>query len=459
MLGNTFSAIAQKNNTLIEFGWDYPDVTQLSVGLPLMQNTPFDGICFSLQRNIMEAFDTAAKPSNYFEYTRLTNLQWGKYHNNFIILRGFGKQGGQWFDNSAWKIICDNMLALSKSMNTPNVKGILFDPEYYYEDPLNNPWTYSKKQYPGKSLLQVQAQVKKRGTIFINSLQKFKPDLSFISIWIASLISEERKYTPIQDTRHILLISFVEGILAGKNKSVSVIDGNEYAYWNYKPSQFFEATSFLKKNLHELIKTKSLQDEIDKIQVAQPIFYDGLLATAPFFEKGFSTTTKWSWLSENIKYAMTSTDNITWFYSERLNWWTGNVNDTLSAILENAKNQLNDSRSNKQNKTNLPGFLQKGKQNINNGQGHFYSADEKTPMNVGKLAFNFNYDTTKGDLSIRFLDSIPQSLTVYVDGKLKYVYKPNSIRTIINIGLHKKGAVMILAKYNEKLEASALYIL
>ncbi|MEJ7587425.1 MAG: hypothetical protein WKI04_07675 [Ferruginibacter sp.] len=124
---------------LIEFGWDYPDVDQLSKGLPAMQNTPFDGICFSLQRTIMDAFDTAVLKDSYFNFEKLRKLQWGKYSDNYIILRGFGATGSRWQDDRAWKIFIKNMQSLSKAMQAGRVKGILFDAEYYFDDSLRNP--------------------------------------------------------------------------------------------------------------------------------------------------------------------------------------------------------------------------------------------------------------------------------------------------------------------------------
>jgi hypothetical protein len=90
---------------LIEFGWDYPDVDQLSHNLSAMQNSPFDGICFSLQRTIMDAFDTIVRNENYFQYEKLKTLKWGKYTDNYIILRGFGAIGSRWKDDRAWEIL------------------------------------------------------------------------------------------------------------------------------------------------------------------------------------------------------------------------------------------------------------------------------------------------------------------------------------------------------------------
>ena len=106
------SSRAQKNY-LIEFGWDYPDVSELAAQLPFWQQTPFDGICFSLQRTIMEAFDTTLHNDRYFELDRMRQLPWGRYTYNFVILRGFGVRGGCWFSDERWRVFTANMDRLS----------------------------------------------------------------------------------------------------------------------------------------------------------------------------------------------------------------------------------------------------------------------------------------------------------------------------------------------------------
>jgi hypothetical protein len=48
------------------------------------------------------------------------------------------------------------MNALSLALQTGRIRGIIFDPEYYFEDPIRNPWTYTKIQYPDQSFEEVQ---------------------------------------------------------------------------------------------------------------------------------------------------------------------------------------------------------------------------------------------------------------------------------------------------------------
>lgn len=440
---------------LIEFGWDYPDAHQLSKNLPSMQSTPFDGICFSIQRTIMEAFDTIKHNESYFEYPKLKKLQWGKYTDNFIILRGFGKSGGRWFDDKVWRIFLQNMNGLSKALLAGHIKGIMFDPEYYYENTFYNPWTYSKIQYPMQNFEEVQIKVKKRGTDFIRALQKYKTDISFLSIWITSLIAEEKKYTSIQDTRHALLISFIEGILEGKNKGVTVIDGNEYAYWNYKPSQFLESPELLKKITLELMKSNKAKRAVPGITIAQPIFYDGLMGRAPSFERGFDNTAKWKWLAENTKYAMAASKSIVWFYSERLDWWKGEVNDTLIEILQKTKAAFDPNWTLKNSSFKRP-FSNSTL--INEGKGYYYFTDIKTPMKTGKMAFSFSWNPATKNFQLHFIEKIPRTVVVFANNITTQINTPKKLNLIIKLENFFEGKIIVLAKYDTKIEASGIQL-
>ncbi|MEO7045733.1 MAG: hypothetical protein ABI091_10545 [Ferruginibacter sp.] len=444
-----------QNVKIIEFGWDYPDVVQMSVRLDSMQNTSFDGICFSLQRQIMEAFDTSLQKDSYFEFKNLQALKWGKYSSNFIILRGFSITGGNWFDDKAWKNISVNMNNVSKAMQIGNLKGILFDPEYYYENKLFNPWTFSTAQYPGKTLLEVQNKVKQRGKQFITALQSVRKSFNFISIWIASLIAQERKYTPLDKTRHVLLISFIEGILEDKNKNVTITDGNEYAYWNTKPSEFLEAKTFLKNTLLGLLHSEKSKKEAKNIEIAQPVFYDGLIGASPSFEKGLKRDTKWKWLNQNIKFAIAASDKYVWFYNERLNWWNGNLNDTVLTILQENKSafiksdiMINDSLASS--------YINNiSDNNIDSEQGYYVDINK----NKNKIAFDFDWNLKVQQLNINFRNNLPATTSIYINNSLAKQIAPTDL--IISVGLptFDKGTLVIINEYEDKTESSAIYIL
>jgi len=447
--------IAQ-NVKIIEFGWDYPDVTQLTNRLDSMQNTSFDGICFSLQRNIMEAFDTSLKKDSYFQFKKLPSLRWGKYSSNFIILKGFSRTGGNWFNDLAWRNIRANMTNLSKAMKTGNLSGILFDPEYYYDNKLFNPWTFSSQQYPGKTLAEVQHRVKQRGQQFISSLQSVKKSFNFISVWIASLIGQEKKYTPLDKTRHILLISFIEGILGVKNNDVTITDGDEYAYWNVKPSQFLEAKNILKKTMLELLNSERPKKEAKNIEIAQPVFYDGLLATSPSFDKGLARDVKWRWLNENIKFAIASSDKYVWLYSERLNWWNDNLNDTLFTMLKKNKSAFVKSNitvniNNELTSSFIDNIADK---NINTKQGYFSDINK----NKNEIAFNFNWNQKLHKLNINFQNKLPASTSIYVNNSLAKQFAHSNLKVKVGVPSFEKGILVIINQYEDKTESSAVYV-
>lgn len=451
-----FLSFAQKP-ILIEFGWDYPDVKTLNRRIDSIQNTPFNGICFSLQRSIMEAFDTVPKKAGFFEYEKLATIKWGQYTDNFIILRGFSKTGGNWFDDSAWIRIEMNMTELSKAMKAGGLKGILFDPEYYYKDSLYNPWTFTTSQYPVQSFNEVREKVKKRGIQFVAALQKHKPSFTFLSLWITSLIVEERKYNiPIEKTQHALLIPFIEGMLEGKKQTVTITDGNEFAYWNNKPSQFAESATYLKKSLTELLYAKKAKSIAAGIKIAQPLFYDGLLAKVPLFDKGADNQTKWAWLDENIKQAFASTDNIVWFYSERLNWWQGNVNDTLLALIR--KNKDIYYKKKEINNQVLPLSFSFGADNINSAKGFLYNSTKSGPVKIGEEAFTYKWNARLKKLTVNFTNKIPSSVDIYINNVLEKTGTPQNQSITFSLPGFRTGKMFIISKYINNTEAAAVQV-
>jgi hypothetical protein len=444
---------------ILEFGWDYPTVTKLKQNLNNMQSTPFNGIGFSIKQDVFDAFDTAALSDDYFQYDDLKKLKWGKYTDNYIMLRGYGSTGGCWFDDVAWKNITNNISKLSKAVSYSGAKGIIFDPEYYLENKLYNPWTYNKQQYPDKSFAEVQNQVKKRGIEFINALQKNKADISLLSIWITGLIREEMKIMPLDKTLQALLLSFMEGIFEGKNKTVKITDGNEIAYGYTNPSQFMNSKTEIREQTITLMQSPKARDAVKKLEISQPIFYDGILALAPRFDKGFSTKTKWQWLEENIKYAMAGSDNIIWFYSERINCWNNkNTNDTLFSILQNIKTSLTNSAAAKNNVKEKFAKTTLSCKNINEEKGYYYSASEKTPMKTGECAFSFNWNTQNKLLIINFYNKPPETISVFTNNDLAAKMKCNTSSIKIKLRSFKKGKIIVNALYDDKMEASGIQI-
>ncbi|MBL0358901.1 MAG: hypothetical protein IPP72_19445 [Chitinophagaceae bacterium] len=342
------------------------------------------------------------------------------------------------------------MKGISKAIFTGKIKGVLLDAEYYTENPLDNPWTYTTEQYPHHSFEEVQDQVRKRGTQFIKALQQYTSNFSILSIWISSLIMDDEKVMPYQKTRHALLPHFIEGVLLGKTKGVQVIDGNELAYWNMKPSQFIESPDLIQKTTVRLMKPAKGRALAKTIQVSQPVFYDGLMVLHPRFNLGSESNLRWNWLEENIKHAVaTSTSNVVWFYNERVDWWNGTINDTLVNILEHCKDGFTKVAQAKPTALKISKY-----HNVNAGKGHFYSTDNKKPMQAGEPAFLYTWNNKSKQLKLTYPEKIPAGVTVFVNGVLSATIKPMAASDTVKLKTFTKGVIAVLAKYNDGKEAS-----
>ena len=307
---------------LIEFGWDYPTVSVLKNNISKMQNTPFDGVVFSFDFDIYNAFDTTQRPDLQFQYKDLSEINWQKFTDNFLFVRGASYSGAHWLDDKSWTRIVKNLERVSKALAISNAEGIGFDPEFYYKDSTLNPWVYRASWYSGLSYQQVGKYVRKRGKQFIQALETDKPDVKILCFWLLGLVSMQNQLHPIAETGMALYPFFVEGMLEGKNKTSEIIDGNENSYGYQSSASFVESGKYQRTNAAKLVK-KSLASKIENVSLAQAVFFDLIYATSSAYDKGYDNKTKQRWFRNNLYNAFKTTDKYVWFYNENINWWKG----------------------------------------------------------------------------------------------------------------------------------------
>lgn len=334
-VGNFCYAQSKK---LLEFGWDYPDVDFLYENLDKVQNRPFEGIVFSFNRNIYEIFDTADYNTKTFNQPRLDQLKWGRFTDNFIFTRGYTKTGAQWFNDQAWNKILKNTEALSKAINQKNIKGIIFDAEYYLEDPALDPFKYAPQYYKGKNFTEVYNMVQQRGEQFIKALEKHKPDVKVLSLWMYTFYFEHVDKAVIKKSefRWPLMLPFIEGMIRGKGEKSSIIDGNEAAYTYFLNHQYYTVGNGITSaaaNLSGIVKRGN------KFSVASSIFYDYNFGLNNFPTKDWTKEEQNNRFKMTLKESLSATDEYVWLYSERIDWWRKNESEKMQ-IIESVKNNL-----------------------------------------------------------------------------------------------------------------------
>ena len=346
----SFAQSGANEKKLIEFGWDYPKVSFLKANIDKMQKTPFDGVVFSFDFDIYNAFDTKSFEDRVFQYKDLSEISWQKFTDNFLFVRGAGHSGAHWLDDSSWNIITKNLEKVSKALAISKAKGIGFDPEYNYQDSTLNPWVYRASRYNNLSYRQVGEYVRRRGKQFIEALQTNKPDIKVLCFWLLGLVYDQSLHVPIEKTGMALYPFFVEGMLEGQNSTSEIIDGNESSYWYQKPEHFIASGENL-KIIGTRLLDKSLQSRYDNISHAQAVFFDGLYAKNSRFEKGFDTATKARWLQHNLYNAFKTSDKYVWFYSERINWWKAEVDAGVNEIINAVKTEIHADQNNQSDET------------------------------------------------------------------------------------------------------------
>lgn len=433
--------IAQNRSTgkkLIEFGWDYPSVSFLVKNIAEMEKTPFDGVCFSFGSDIYNAFDTTQYDDSKFEYQNIKKIPWRKFTDNFLIVRGAAYSGARWLDDNSWTKISRNLKKLSKSLATPEIKGIGFDPEYYFKDSTLNPWVYKPAYYNNLSYQQVGSYVRKRGKQFMQALQTYKPDVKVMAFWLLELVYFHALSAPIENTHMALYPFFVEGMLEGQNRYSEIIDGNEasYTYQNFLP--FVQVGHLIRDKQSELVD-KNLQSKFKAVSLAQAVYLDLLYAKIPKFDKGFNQEIKNQWLKDNLYFAFKTTDEYVWFYNERVNWWKNDVDPGVKETLLEVKDRIKYEMSNDRAKIT--------------GQSSIIDFRKKEPVKY--QAFTYDYIKAKKLLRIKLLKDDISSVQVYRNSSL--IYNSNNPQTELNISLHGKykanGNLIIVAKDSKGISA------
>ena len=81
-------------------------------------------------------------------------------------------------------------------------------------------------------------------------------------------------------------------------------------------------------------------------QAGMALYMDQVLALRQPAEKYLSTyltpQERLRWFEHNVYYALTTSDEYVWCYSERMNWWQNKVPDGAEAAIRSARKKIAD---------------------------------------------------------------------------------------------------------------------
>jgi len=332
---------------LIEYGWDVPSPDFIRANIREMEKRPFDGLIFRLKAgsNVLEpvAWDDAKLAPDIED---LKNIQWEKFTDNFVIALAASKQ--DWFDDAQWKIIEQNVALLAKAARIGKCVGICFDPEPYGD----NPWDYTKAaQHEAKSFNEYQAKVRERGAQFIRAIEREFPNPKILTFFQLSLfggfcqpMSPEERMTKLSREGYGLLPAFLNGMLDAAGPGVSIIDGNENAYYYEEKTSYFDVYHLMTQRAQYLIDPALWAKYRAVVQPGQALYIDQYfgLRTERVLGSFMTPEERPKWFEHNVYWSLYSTDRYVWCYSERMNWWTNkDVPPGCEEAIRAARDKLN----------------------------------------------------------------------------------------------------------------------
>lgn len=343
------SAPSRPVKKLIEYGWDVPYPDQVRKNIRSMEKRPFDGIIFRL-REWNHAFDPRpwdeAKLKPQLE--DLAAIEWKTFTDNFLCLYAANNWKMDWFNDEQWKGITANLRTSAKAARIGRCVGIVFDPEPYGD----NPWAYDGKS-KDRSFAEMETQVRRRGAQFMTALQTELPEVRVLTFFHQSLFGEllampDLKERQLRLSRQPwgLLSAFWNGALEAAGPGVRITDGNELAYYYTAREPFYQAYHRMKQASLALVPPELRVKHAVNFQAGMALYMDHVLALRQPAEKYLSTyltpQERLRWFEHNVYYALTTSDQYVWCYSERMNWWEDKIPEGAEAAIRSARKKIAD---------------------------------------------------------------------------------------------------------------------
>jgi hypothetical protein len=327
---------------ILEWGWDTPSPTYVREHVKEMEKQPFDGLVMTLtangkhdlsqrpaRQNCFPSGTFGGKPlkiENYKESVEaLRAIQFEKFTDNF--LRCNVTPGDRdWFEEEF--PAAANVAFLASVAHDCHLKGIMLDTEAYDGQLFN----YKRqKQSSSHSLEDYRKQVRQRGREWMNAI-----NASYLDITIIVSLAYSMAHFPDENAeKYQLLPDFLDGILEAAKPGAIVYDGWEWAY-NFRTEKEFADT---RKIIRETALTWTAVPDAMRAHWRASfglwLDYDSHW-DAQDFSKNFFTPAEFAYsVHEGLKY----TDRYVWIWSQKPDWWRGNIPQAYIDALKQARQQ------------------------------------------------------------------------------------------------------------------------
>ncbi len=333
-LYQAINKVKSSDKKMIEVGWDCVDAAFLARNASRMKRLRplFDGVIFTLSSCTHPFRQNSLDETKYAnDLVECENIAGGPLTENFIKMYSDGdaSQNLDWFDDDRWAGVISNVTKMAHCGALAECKGLLIDFEAYS----TCPWSYAQAtRKDSKTFEEYEARLRQCGAQFIQAIESEMPGVTLFSFWNLSgltqyyFMDEEARRARLKaDTGYNLLPAFIDGIMDAASTNMTLIDGNENAYYYETPQQFQKGYEEIKNGSVNIISTANTTNYLRKIRAAQTMYMDRIFDLG---DKNRDSLSRYLTLEEqcqflvhNTFWALNTTDKYVWCYSEHANWW------------------------------------------------------------------------------------------------------------------------------------------
>jgi len=310
---------------LVEIGWDTPGAAYVRDNVRTIEALPFDGIALTPNRGrTPDLFEDRAWTADDVQVDAFAAIEWKRFTDNYLSVRAQSPTGAGWFDDARWDRTVANTRRLSTAVAAARARGVILDPEFYYDDETaNSAWSYNATQYPGRDFATVEAQVRSRGAQFMAALQSGKADVTVMLMFSLGFVHAQAAENggDRASVQYALVPAFVNGMLDVAGPAVRIVDGNELGYYYRTPQEYADAAVRTREDGATLLDPRH-RARYERHAVGAAVSPDCVFGqwTGPAFricEPGkLSPAARRKLLEQNVVAAVRSADEVVWLYNE-----------------------------------------------------------------------------------------------------------------------------------------------
>jgi len=333
---------------LIEYGWDVRTPAYVREHIREMEELPFDGLIMRMAvGGRVFAKGQWSDDQVTEDFGHLEGIEWGTFTDNFIIMYAASEM--DWFSDEDWEAVCHNVGLTARAAQLGRCKGLCFDAEPYG----SNPWDYPAQAHADeKSFAEYEAQVRKRGAEFMKAITGEMPEVVVHTFFLLGYFGDlwnmddlEARAEKLSTKHYALYPAFINGMLDAAGPGVIITDGNESAYYYQDSASFYRAYHAIRQSALSMVAPENLAKYQTQVQASQALYVDHLLnlRTQKYLSAYLEPEEQSKWFEHNVYYALTTSDEYVWLYSERMNWWTNeNIPPGLEEAVRSGREKVRD---------------------------------------------------------------------------------------------------------------------